>query len=66
MSDALKATGLPDLIVSAQDFTMSPAHPKRGTTVLFHLLIRNAGTAAAEDAAIEFSIAGTAVRQRER
>src|SRR6266404_6311605 len=65
MSDALKATGLPDLIVGVQDFTMSPAHPKRGDTVLFHLLIRNAGTAAAEDAAIEFSIAGTAVRQRE-
>jgi len=30
MSDALKATGLPDLIVSAQDFTMSPAHSEAG------------------------------------
>lgn len=56
----------PDLVVSAQDFTMAPAHPKAGDTVLFHFVVRNAGTAGVEDAAIEFSIAGTAVRQREK
>jgi len=61
--DSLKA---PDLVVGAQDFTMTPAHPKAGDTVLFHVVVRNSGTAAAEDAAIEFSIGGTAVRQREK
>jgi hypothetical protein len=55
----------PDLVIGPQDFTMTPAHPKPGDAVLFHLLVRNTGTAAAQDAAIEFSIAGSAVKQRE-
>jgi FecR protein/CARDB len=56
----------PDLIIGAQDFTMTPINPKPGDIILFHLLVRNTGTAAAEDAAIEFSIAGAAVQQREK
>src|SRR5882724_1429036 len=56
----------PDLVISAQDFTMTPAQPKTGDTVSFHLVVRNTGTAAVEDAAVEFSIGGTGVRQREK
>jgi FecR protein/CARDB len=59
------SSGTPDLVIGAQDFTMTPTHPKPGDAVLFHLLVRNAGTAAVQDAAIEFSIAGTTVKQRE-
>jgi hypothetical protein len=55
----------PDLVIGPQDFTMTPAHPKPGDTVLFHLVVRNTGTAEVQDAAIEFSIAGTAVKERE-
>jgi len=53
-------------VISAQDFTMTPAQPKMGDTVSFHLVVRNTGTAAVEDAAVEFSIGGTGVRQREK
>jgi hypothetical protein len=63
---ATATVGAPDLLVSSQDFTMTPVHPKPGDTVLFHIVVRNAGTATAEDAAVEFSIAGTGVRQREK
>ena len=64
-ADQLDRTA-PDLTVGAQDFTMTPAHPKTGDTVTFHVVVRNNGTAAAEEAAVEFSIAGTTVRQREK
>lgn len=57
---------MPDLVVSPEDFTMTPLHPKPGDTVVFHLRVRNAGTARIEDAVIEFSIAGAKVRQREQ
>ena len=60
------STKLPDLVVSPQDFTMAPVHPKPGDTVSFHLVVRNNGTAAADEAAVEFSIGGTTVRQREK
>jgi hypothetical protein len=55
----------PNLVIGSQDFTMTPVHPKPGDAVLFHLLVRNTGTAAVQDAAIEFSIVGTTVKQRE-
>jgi hypothetical protein len=63
---SLDSPKAPDLLVGAQDFTMTPVHPQAGETVLFHLVVRNAGTAAVEDASVEFAIGGTTVRQREK
>jgi uncharacterized repeat protein (TIGR01451 family) len=66
-SSALESSpAMADLVVRPEDFTMTPLHPKPGDTVQFHLLVRNAGTAPAENAAIDFLIAGTTVRQREQ
>ena len=60
------APAIPDLVVRSQDFTMTPLHPAQGDTVVFHVTVRNVGTSPVENAAIEFSIAGTTMRQREQ
>jgi hypothetical protein len=59
-------SGTVDLAVRTSDITMSPANPRPGDTVTFRVRVSNLGTRRAEDAEIEFTIAGTAVRQRER
>lgn len=54
-----------DLMIRAEDVTMQPANPMPGQTVRFRIRVTNGGAKAVENAALEFSIAGTAVRQRE-
>ncbi len=64
--DTNVSLALPDLVVRAEDFTMTPVNPRPGDTVTFHIRVRNAGGRRVEDAPIEFSIVGTAVRQHEQ
>src|SRR3989442_1654993 len=55
----------PDVVLRADDLTMTPANPRPGDTVTFRVRITNQSAQPAEDAAFEFSIAGTSIRQRE-
>src|SRR5262249_33330222 len=40
-SDDVETRQAPDLVMRAQDFTMSPVSPKAGNTVVFHVRVRN-------------------------
>src|SRR5207302_702280 len=55
----------PDLVLRADDLTMTPANPRPGDTVTFRVRITNQGAQPVEDAAFDFSIIGTTIRQRE-
>jgi hypothetical protein len=62
---AQDSPGLADLAVRAEDVSMSPANPRQGDRVTFRVRVTNEGTQRVEDALIEFTIAGTNIRQRE-
>jgi hypothetical protein len=65
-ANATESAGTLDLAVRASDITMSPANPRAGDTVTFRVRVSNLGTKRVEDAEVEFALAGTSVKARER
>jgi len=53
-------------MLRVEELTMMPIHPRAGETVIFRIRIRNAGAQPVEDAVMDFSLVGSAVRQREQ
>jgi hypothetical protein len=65
-AEAAAPAGPLDLAIRADDILMSPANPRPGETVTFRIRLSNLSAQRVENSDVEFSIAGTPVRTREK